>query len=134
MPTLLDIAGAPIPPEVEGRSLLPLLRGEDLAPHTVFTEANSRGRSPWELRAVREGDFKLVYNLDLDRAELYNLRLDPEERNDLALEQPQLASTMLGRLQGWMAYTGEVVKLLARSDEQNELDEDTLRALRNAGY
>lgn len=134
MPTLLEIAGAPVPPEVEGRSLLPLLQGEDMAPHTIFTEANSRGRSPWELRAIIEGDHKLVYNVDLDRAELYNLRLDPGEQDDLASEQPERASVLLGRLRGWMAYTEEVVRLLARSDEQNSLDESTLRALRNAGY
>ena len=31
MPTLLDAAGLPIPPSVTGRSVLPLMRGEDVA-------------------------------------------------------------------------------------------------------
>jgi arylsulfatase A-like enzyme len=46
MPTLLDYAGVPPPPDLDGMSLLPAIRGEaPVAPRTLFAEA--RGRKRW---------------------------------------------------------------------------------------
>jgi arylsulfatase A-like enzyme len=82
MPTLLDLAGLPIPDCVEGQSMLPLARGEG-APwrahlhgeHTVL------GMS---LQWVTDGRWKYVWFSGDGREQLFDLQSDPQERHDLA--------------------------------------------------
>jgi arylsulfatase A-like enzyme len=52
-PTLMQIGGAPLPPEAEGRSLVPALRGQALDDRPLYAE--SLYRVPYELKAVRAG-------------------------------------------------------------------------------
>ncbi len=68
-PTLLDLLGVPTPPVMEGRSLVPLLLGEEEGGEPVTRmEAGSRiGR---QRKGIRTERWKLVYNaagIDLDR-------------------------------------------------------------------
>lgn len=63
MPTLLDVVGAPIPPEVQGRSLLPLLvdpaaRGAD----AVFAEMTRHEDPLFPMRSVRTATHRYVRN------------------------------------------------------------------------
>lgn len=45
MPTFLEIAGAPVPPTLEGRSLLPVIRGEEAgADHAIIEIRNNYSR------------------------------------------------------------------------------------------
>jgi arylsulfatase len=48
---------------------------------------------PW-LRAVIEGDFKLIYDRVENRARLFNIAEDPGETNDLAAAMPERAERM----------------------------------------
>ena len=100
MPTLLELAAAPLPTPLDGRSLAtPLLRGEEPAPAPVLAEIASqdaiyRGhREPEQLAAhvmLREGDWKYVRNRhDVD--ELYDLAADPREMRNLAADPTQAA-------------------------------------------
>ena len=86
MPTLLDIAGAPIPACCEGRSLLPVARGEEPewrpylhGEHTVWNQS---------LHQIVDGRLKYVWFSGDGYEQLFNLRNDPQERHNLA---PQLA-------------------------------------------
>jgi arylsulfatase A-like enzyme len=96
LPTFTSLAGAPTPPAIDGRSLVPLLRGETtgvLHEHLYF-ECNERRGGMEELtrRAVREGRWKWVRRGLRD--ELYDLDADPGERTDLA----QLEAATVSRL------------------------------------
>lgn len=75
VPTLLDLAGAPIPVNLPGRSLLPWVRGErdDDVHDTVFAEWHTP-----PARMVRTRTHKLVTYGKLGR-EIYDLAADPHE-------------------------------------------------------
>jgi arylsulfatase A-like enzyme len=90
-PTLLEVAGLEIPPEMQGRSLLPLLRGE--APRDVFRASvtsefnDSLGTvadaNPVHATMYRDARYKHVLYHGLDLGELYDLETDPGEKHNL---------------------------------------------------
>ena len=88
-PTLLEIGGAAIPKNMQGRSLAPLLRGEKIPWRKSFLiEYFSDKVFPRVLnmgyQALREERFKYIHYLDLKNAdELYDLERDPYEMSNI---------------------------------------------------
>ena len=87
MPTLLDCAGLPIPESVEGRSFLPLARGEKCdwrshlhGEHALFNQS---------LHYVTDGHEKYIWLSGDGHEQLFDLDTDPHELRDLAPERPQ---------------------------------------------
>jgi N-sulfoglucosamine sulfohydrolase len=61
-PTFLELAGAPVPAKVQGRSFLPLLTGGSYTPHeAVFSERNWHDNFD-PIRSIRTGRHKLIFN------------------------------------------------------------------------
>jgi arylsulfatase len=109
-PTLLELAGARHPAPsfegravaaLEGRSMLPFLRGEAA---TVHGSDFSMG---WELfgrRALRRGDWKIVWLFEPygpGRWQLFDLAADPLESKDLAAARPD---TLAELVKAWDDY------------------------------
>jgi len=97
-PTLLQLAGAPIPAQAQGASLLPLLDGSESGasraafsamPDDVFTSITSE-------------DWRLIRNNASGTQRLFNLSADPGEQHDLLATQTEQAASLGARLQGWM--------------------------------
>jgi len=84
MPTLLEMAGVEIPQTVEGRSLLPLMRGEDAAwrPHLHIEHAPLH-------HTLTDGRQKYIWHALDGREQLFDLSADPGERRDLAADAGQ---------------------------------------------
>ena len=87
-PTLCELAGVPVPAQVDAESLLPLMDGSKHAVRdTVFTMYKEFQRS------VTDGRWKLIRyyrsvkkNVGTDRIQLFDLQEDPWETRDLSQE------------------------------------------------
>ncbi|MEK6288021.1 MAG: sulfatase [Acidobacteriota bacterium] len=92
-PTLLSIAGVPVPGNMQGRSLVPLLKSEKIKWRDSFLiEYHSDRVFPrivqMGYKAVRTGRWKYIHYLELKGMdELYDLKTDPYEMKNL-INQP----------------------------------------------
>jgi arylsulfatase A-like enzyme len=110
-PTVLELAGVPVPERMRGMSFLPALHGE---PHDgrgeTFSENNYHGHSFRPTRAVRTETHKYIRSFgDAPGEELYDLRTDPTETKNLAGE-PERSDELAGlrsRLEEWMGETND---------------------------
>jgi len=85
--TFLDMAGAPIPDDMQGKSLVPLLKGET-APHFRdaiyyhYYEYPSVHMVPRHY-GIRTHRYKLMRFYQFDQWEFYDLKTDPDELTNL---------------------------------------------------
>jgi arylsulfatase A-like enzyme len=98
-PTVFDALGIEGPARVDGVSLLPLLRGEDLK---LDVYAESDYRLFVHQRMVRQGPHKLILDMLDGGRELYNLSDDPSESKDISSQDPRRTYEMEQNLRRWM--------------------------------
>jgi len=95
-PTILDLAGIPVPADMQGRSLVRLLRGESFVLRESFLyEYDTEAPFPVvpDIRAIRTQTGKYVtYPGMPSEDELYDLTADPGEIDNLA-RKPEWAAT-----------------------------------------
>lgn len=86
--TILDLANIPSPLWMEGRSLVPLMRGDNFMSRPAFSmnfeQTRSRGHQLTKgTIAVWEGDYKLIHYYGKNESLLFNLKQDPAELNNI---------------------------------------------------
>jgi len=139
LPTILDLVGVPIPNNVQGRSLAPLLDGKPYRPREeIFTELTYHDYYD-PRRAIRTESHKLIVNFTTAPAfmdpsqcwrppsdvvvpenravayhphvELYDLSKDPWEQNDVSRrpEYARIREDLLGRLRRHMVETQDPI-------------------------
>ncbi len=102
-PTLLELAGLPIPAWMHGVSLVPVLLDPEIAfPRAAFAESpRSRGLRDAlsdDCRVIVDGRFKL-FHYQADAAfVLHDLAADPGERRDVAASHPEEVARLRGGL------------------------------------
>jgi len=86
MPTLLEVAGAPIPETVEGKSLLSLVTGQDVqwrghlhGEHTAGSDSN---------HYLTDGRYKYIWYSQTGIEQLFDTQADPQELHDL-IDEPR---------------------------------------------
>jgi arylsulfatase A-like enzyme len=139
LPTLLELAGVPVPDKVQGRSFAPLLDGKPYQPREeIFTELTYHDYYD-PRRAIRTQTHKLIVNFSTAYAfmdpsqcwrpssdvvvpqnhavayhphvELYDLNKDPWEQNDLAgrAEYASIRDGLLKRLHRHLVETKDPI-------------------------
>lgn len=107
-PTILGYAGLPTPPQMQGKSFLPLLKGQkiewkDRAFYEYFWEY-SFPQTP-TIFAVRTDRYKYIFNHGVWNAnELYDLQADPMEINNLirSPEHQAIAKDLRDQVWTWL--------------------------------
>ncbi len=127
MPTVLDLLALPGEPSVQGRSLLPLLRGERLGLVAFSESFYPRYHYGWsELMSLRDGRYKFIR---APRPELYDLGRDAAETHDLAGAEPE-------RTRGFESALTETLERLGsgHAPAPRAVDAETAERLQALGY
>lgn len=130
MPTLLELLDIDPPPVSHGRSLVPVMAGEN--GEAIEVSASWGEATTWSLRLDR---WKLVRrdHPGGTELELYDLESDPGETQDLAAAQSQRTRKMAARM---VAIQAEAAMLLeeASPGSQRDLSWEVRRRLQALGY
>jgi arylsulfatase A-like enzyme len=106
LPTFLALAdpSAKPPDRVDGRNILPVLRGESQAHEYLYWSFQKQ-------RAIRYGDWKLILNppnfdgdpagAPTEKVWLSNLEADPGEKTNLAAKNPDRVRELTERIRAW---------------------------------
>jgi arylsulfatase A-like enzyme len=139
IPTVAELLGAQIDAPINGRSLVPILTGNETAHRVAMSGENNRGLPRISLR---DGRYKYVTtissgtedaspaSLAVPPTQLYDLRSDPGEDFNLAGDKPRLARAMANALARWYNGLGD----LPANAPPEVLDEKLLSRLRALGY
>jgi len=118
-PTICNLSGLPAPPGVDGKDISPILKGESEGVRTsVFTAYRNT------VRAIREGNWKMIRYPDRDITQLYDLASDPLEINNLANDpeyQDKLAE-LTALMKKKQTETGDTISLTAKHILPSEYD------------
>ncbi len=140
LPTVLDLVGLPVPANLDGRSLAPLLRGEPLPERPAFSELRTApgvckrlGQADdcrLDRYAVQTARFKLIASRRPPSEALYDLAEDPLETRDAAAEHPEELARHRALLEAYLASPARD----PGSGAEAALDAQTLRQLEALGY
>ena len=147
LPTILDLAGLPMPEIMQGQSLAPLLLGTDgWEPRPVILDEFDIDRQTGELRGLIEvidgrWGASLEINPDPDEEEeqrpasllLYDLSNDPHALSSLHEERPDLVEHYTTFLEAQFAAHQLLAQQFTPGDE-SPLTPEQLRTLRSLGY
>ncbi len=130
LPTVVELAGVPVPEGVEGKSLVGTWsRGESIdARRLAYAEADHRNDQDDILRMVRLGTVKLIHNRMTRQSRLFDLGRDPRETEDLAEEDPETHRVLEAALRSYMDLE------LEPTTDLPPLTDEQLERLRSLGY
>lgn len=107
-PTIMNICNINYQHKIDGISLTALFQNDPalFSKRTIYHHWTRGYLTPYQNMAVRQGDFKLVGQVDydalLEKFELYNLREDPFEQNNLITSQADEAEKLKQQLDSWI--------------------------------
>lgn len=105
-PTLCDLSGLPAPGGVDGQNLYPVIRGEKIeVRNSVYTAYRNT------VRAVRTGEWKLIYYPQINFTQLFNLKTDPQEISNLSSnsQYKSLISELMNRMKELADQNGDSI-------------------------
>lgn len=123
-PTLAELAGLPKADNLDGKSLAPLIMGnQQEIRNSLFTAYRTT------VRAVRDEQWKLIRYPDRNYTQLFDLAHDPLELNNLAEKSEMQAKKeqLTQLLNNWQNEVGDTVKWTAPKVLPMQYDPDTLK-------
>ena len=116
-PTICDLLSIKAPAAVEGKSLMPVIKGENSAVRSsLFTTYTTTQR------AVRDGRWKLIHYPRLHHTQLFDLLRDPYELHNLAPTDSAQTARMMALLRDWQQETGDTLSLFAENKTEMAYD------------
>jgi arylsulfatase A-like enzyme len=103
-PTVCELAGIAIPDTVQGRSLVPVIRGQA---DSVYPEVFGHFRDVQ--RMIRTDRWKLIFYPKIGKYQLFDLINDPAEKENLADEprHAQVLAELRAKLEAWQKEVGD---------------------------
>ncbi len=129
LPTLVELAGADVPDEVDGMSLVPSLAGQ-IESRQVFSEYAAEG-SIAPMVMLRQGKYKINI-CPADPDQLFDLHEDPSERCNLAEDEDHADIRDQMRSDIESAYDFDAYRQQVEISQQQRLM--VYEALRNGNY
>jgi choline-sulfatase len=129
-PTILALLGCPEMPDIQGTSVVPLLRGQELPvklPAYAETLEASHVFGLSFLRSMQLAGWKYIL---APEPELFNLASDPAESGNQASAQTERAAQLRRELRAFVAESPPPV----RSNPQEGLPVEDVQRLRSLGY
>ena len=139
LPTILDALDRPVPPGVDGISLLPAIQGKPLPKLWAYGESGAsylevdddlyypgvRGKH----RMIRTAGRKLIFvpRPESDRKSLFDLDDDPQEMRDLA-------TTNVDELRELVSLLRPILVADRRATAEKELTDEDVESMRSLGY
>ena len=118
-PTIAELADVPLPKGVEGKSLVPIIKGTSTGVRdSLFTTYETF------MRGVTDGRWKLIRYPHINYTQLFDLENDPDEMVNLA-EQPaqkQRVERMMVLLEEWQKKTDDKTPLTSKNPQSKEID------------
>lgn len=128
MPTTLGLVGLDIPDQVQGKSLVALIKNR-YVPINNFQIAQKGGEN--HISTFRKGDWKLIMK-ESQSIELYNLKTDPNEKINRVIKEEQTARRLADE------YNSIIDKLPVYGGLEPPIpewiDEEKLQRLKDEGY
>ncbi len=133
MPTLLELENISFDGDMQGHSLLPLIRKAVVESAPCFSEFLARG---YEKKAVIWGPEKLILDSISGKTEYYDLISDPEEETNLSTAEPEKAETLKRVLNEWHDDCALLNKKIIgeHQEKSSPLDPTVREGLRALGY
>lgn len=130
-PTVLGWFGKPVPSEMEGRSLLRLVTGEEKTHRTAYMSFNLVGVLSY---ALFDGRYKIIETMDRSNAFMYDLDADPEEKKKLGPENAHFKrlQTEMRAIHDKYEKAGKDAYL--QKEKSPAVSRENMDALRSLGY
>ncbi len=130
MPTMLEMEGIAVPPQVQGKNLLPLFFEPEkkFQSHAYSETFYPRFHYGWsELRTIQDDKYKLII---APEPELYDLTKDPKEEKNLASSEKKILAEFNTEASKFM----EKFSQNAYELDYKKIDEETREKLAALGY
>jgi arylsulfatase A-like enzyme len=133
MPTILGMLGVKHKLNIQGKSLLPLIKGEEMGNRTAFSESLFFFE---ERKSIRTGKYNFIYFTDSQKKELYDLESDPWELENIVDERPEVAYDLQNKLLDFMKDCRNIANTLGTEKHSKpvKLDEESKQRLKALGY
>jgi arylsulfatase A-like enzyme/Tfp pilus assembly protein PilF len=127
-PTILDMLGIPIPANVNGASLLPVLQGKEKKERFAYVESlYCKLHYGWSgLEGITSQKYKYI---QAPRPEFFDLEKDAKELQNVEKENNSLARVMKSQLQEIISQYGN-----KNAKAQQKVDPEVEEKLRSLGY
>ncbi len=116
MPTFLDLAGLQIPDFVQGRSLLPLIKGKKRSLRTLAVTGSAGAHRTAGLTLTTR-KWALIHPPCRELWQLYDLQNDPRQKNNVVAKHKQVAEDLHKKLVRWLAQHQAPEEMLHLFDE-----------------